>query len=91
MAAGIPVVASDYEQVREIVLGSRAGLTADPRDPAAISRALRAILGDAAEARAMGERGRAAIERRYNWSESARALTDVYREVAERARLTAAR
>ena len=78
MAAGIPVVASDFPQVRAIVGASRAGLTVDTTRPAAIARGIRDILADPAEAAAMGARGRAAVEERYNWSASAAVLRAVY-------------
>lgn len=81
MAAGIPVVASDFEQVREVVVGSGAGRVVDTREPEAIARAINEILADPEAARAMGARGRAAVEERYNWSVSAAALVDVYRGI----------
>ena len=81
MAAGLPVVASDFPQVREIVEAAGCGLLVDTRDPAEIAGAVNRILADRAEARAMGERGRQAVEERFNWSTAARALIDVYARV----------
>ncbi len=78
MAAGIPVVASDFPQVREIVEGSGCGLVVDTSRPADIAAAVNRILADPAWALAMGERGRAAVEERYNWSTAAETLLSVY-------------
>lgn len=78
MAAGIPVVASDFPQVREIVDSARCGLVVDTSDPRRVAEAVNRILADRTEARAMGERGRAAVEERYNWSTAARTLLEVY-------------
>ena len=78
MAAGIPVVASDFPQVREVVVGSDAGLVVDTQRPEAIAAALNELLGDRDAALAMGERGRKAVEERYNWSTSAAALLAAY-------------
>jgi glycosyltransferase involved in cell wall biosynthesis len=78
MAAGLPVVASDFPQVREIVDGERCGLVVDTTSPAAIAAAIETILADPAEARAMGERGHAAIRRRLNWSTAADELLEAY-------------
>ena len=82
MAAGIPVVASDYPQIREVIEGSGAGRVMDSSDPTAIAAALRAIIDDPVAAREAGARGRAAVERTYHWSVPEQALLDVYREVA---------
>ena len=84
MAAGIPIVASDFPQVREVVLGSGAGLVADMTRPAAIADAIGRILADPAEAAAMGERGRAAVAERYHWPIAAAVLRDVYEDLERR-------
>lgn len=78
MAAGIPVVASDLPQVREIVNGARCGLVVDTTRPAAIAAAIDRLADDPNEARAMGQRGREAVEARFNWSIAAAALLRVY-------------
>ena len=46
MAAGIPVVASDFRQVRDVVEGSGAGVVVDTTRPEAIARAIGRILAD---------------------------------------------
>jgi len=81
MAAGIPVVASDLPQVREVLESAGAGMVVDTSRPQAIADAIGAILRDPAEARAMGERGRAAVIDRFNWSVSAAVLVDAYASI----------
>jgi glycosyltransferase involved in cell wall biosynthesis len=83
MAAGLPVVASDFRQVREVVEGSGCGVVADTIRPEAIARGIRRVLADPAEAAAMGARGRAAVVDRYNWEASAKVLRGVYAEVID--------
>jgi glycosyltransferase involved in cell wall biosynthesis len=78
MAAGIPVVASDFPQVRAIVQGAGCGVVVDTTRPGAIARGIREVLADPAEAEAMGARGRAAVADRYNWSHAAAALRAAY-------------
>jgi glycosyltransferase involved in cell wall biosynthesis len=78
MAAGLPVVASDFPQVRQIVESARCGLVVDTREPRLIAAAIESVLDDPDAARAMGARGREAVRDRYNWSTSAAALLDVY-------------
>ena len=78
MAAGIPVVASDFPQVREVVEGSGCGVVVDTTRPKAIADGIRRVLADRSEAIGMGARGRAAVEDRYNWEVSAAVLRTVY-------------
>jgi glycosyltransferase involved in cell wall biosynthesis len=78
MAASIPVVASDFPQVRDVVEGAACGVLVDMRRPAEIAGAINQILGDPQAARAMGERGRRAVKERLNWSTSAAVLRDAY-------------
>jgi glycosyltransferase involved in cell wall biosynthesis len=79
LAAGVPVVASDFPQVRDVVEGSGAGIVVDTSDPRRIADGIRLVLADPAEARRMGARGREAVAERFNWDASARNLLEVYR------------
>ena len=79
MAAGIPVVASDFPQVREIVDGASCGVLVDTSYPSDIARAIERVAADPIGARAMGERGRAAVAARYHWAIAARTLLRAYR------------
>jgi glycosyltransferase involved in cell wall biosynthesis len=67
MAAGRPVIASDFPLWREIVTEAGCGLLVDPLDPRAIAEAMNYILARPDEAAAMGGRGRAVVEGRRNW------------------------
>jgi len=78
MAAGIPVIASDFPLWRRIVEGSRCGLCVDPHDPAAIAAAIDYLATHPDVAASMGENGRRAIARQYNWGIEARKLIDFY-------------
>ncbi|MFN4262985.1 MAG: glycosyltransferase family 4 protein [Thioalkalivibrionaceae bacterium] len=78
MAAGLPVIASDFPLWREIVDGAGCGLLVDPQDSAAIAQAMEWLLAHPEEAEAMGHRGREAVERLYNWAPEAEKLLALY-------------
>ena len=59
MAAGVPVVATRVGGIPMAVRNGQSGLLFDPLDVEALSAALRRLLGDAGERRAMGAAGRA--------------------------------
>jgi glycosyltransferase involved in cell wall biosynthesis len=82
MAAGIPVIASDFPLWREIIHRYRCGLVVDPLSPNAIAEAIEYILTHAEEAEEMGLRGRKAVEACYNWDNEERELLQLYSELA---------
>jgi glycosyltransferase involved in cell wall biosynthesis len=81
MAVGIPVIASDFPLWREIVEEARCGLLVNPLDSNDIARAMRWIVDNPAQARAMGERGRAAVQQRFNWEREAPSLLGMYKRI----------
>jgi glycosyltransferase involved in cell wall biosynthesis len=83
MAAGIPVVASDFPRFREILGGARCGLLVNPEDPAAIAGAIEFLLTHPEDAEAMGNRGRAAVIDKYNWASEERKLLNLYRKLLD--------
>jgi glycosyltransferase involved in cell wall biosynthesis len=78
MAAGLPVIASDFPLWRSIVDGAQCGILVDPLDSEAIARAMQWILDHPEQAAEMGRRGRLAVERDYNWQPEADRLIDFY-------------
>ena len=81
MAAGIPVIASDFPRWRAIIEASDCGLCVDPRDPAAIAAAIDRLAHDPALARRLGANGRRAIEQTYNWRTEAQKLVRFYADL----------
>jgi glycosyltransferase involved in cell wall biosynthesis len=81
MSLGIPVIASDYPACRAVVVATGCGLLVDPSDPHHIGGAIRELANDPRRARAMGERGREAVAREFNWAIEESRLLDVYRHL----------
>lgn len=78
MAAGIPVIASDFPLWRAVVEAHACGLCVDPRDPPAIAAAIDYLASHPDIARRMGENGRRAVCARYNWPREAAKLIQFY-------------
>lgn len=85
MSAGIPVIASDFPLWRKIVAGCGCGLLVDPQNPPQIARAIEYLLTHPTEAEQMGNRGREAVSRTFNWECEERRLLEFYGRVLEAA------
>lgn len=81
MSSGLPVVCSNYRLFQEIVENNKCGLCVDPKDINEISKAFEYIIRNPEEARRMGENGRQAIIKVYNWSSQESVLLDLYRRL----------
>jgi len=86
MAAGLPVVVSDFPLWREMVNESGCGLLVDPLKPEAIAEAISWLLGHPDEAEAMGKRGQDAASNIYNWDREAEKLIEAYDIMCKRER-----
>jgi glycosyltransferase involved in cell wall biosynthesis len=86
MAAGLPVVASDLPNCRQVVEDTGCGLVVDPLDTAAIAKAVQWLLENPSEAEEMGRRGRRAVEERHNWNSEGQKLVRYYERFRERDR-----
>lgn len=78
MAAGIPVIASDFQLWREIIEDCRCGILVNPRDEREIARAVDYLLSNPAIARKLGEAGRQAVLKNYNWDSENLKLEEYY-------------
>lgn len=80
MAAGRPLIANDVGDLGRIVRETGCGVLLAEVTPAAIRQAVE-VLRDPATRRRMGQAGRAAAEREYNWSVASRRLVEVYAQL----------
>lgn len=80
MAAGLPVIVSDFPLWRRILEGIDCAVWVDPRKPEDIARAMIWVLENAAKAEAMGVAGRDAVLNKLNWTTEGRRLVEFYRD-----------
>lgn len=78
MAAGLPVIASDFPYWRSIVEDAKCGVCVDPSDSVAISNAIEFLLNNEDKAIDMGKNGRNAVLNRFNWDIEKVKLLELY-------------
>tara|TARA_R110002124_G_scaffold75612_5_gene202924 strand:+ start:10907 stop:12067 length:1161 start_codon:yes stop_codon:yes gene_type:complete len=83
MAAGVPLISSDFPLWREIIDDVGCGLLVDPLKPDEIAEAIRWMVDNPDEAAEMGKRGRDAVLTRYNWEQEADVLYQLYKSILE--------
>ncbi len=78
MSAGIPVVASNFPFIREVVEEADCGLVVQPDDVEQIAAAMAHVLHDREDAKRMGRNGLYAAKERYNWHTEEKKLLSLY-------------
>ncbi|MBD2297076.1 glycosyltransferase family 4 protein [Nostoc sp. FACHB-190] len=81
MAAGLPVVASNFALWREIIEDIGCGLVVNPLDCQEIAQSIQYLLENPEIAVAMGKRGREAVINRYNWDIESKKLLKLYTKI----------
>ena len=79
MAAGLPVIASDFPLWRNIVETAGCGLLVNPLEPDQIAKAIRWVEEHPEDAVKMGLSGRKAVLDTYNWESEAAPFLNWYR------------
>lgn len=83
MAAGVPVIASDFPLWKQIIEDSGCGLCVDPFDPSAIADAIDYLVCHPEMAEQMGRNGQQAVAEKYNWDIEKQKLLLLYQDVAK--------
>jgi glycosyltransferase involved in cell wall biosynthesis len=78
MAAGLPVIASNFPLWKQIIEGNQCGLCVDPLNPQAIAEAIDYLVTHPEEAEQMGRNGQKAVQEKYNWGIEEKKLIDLY-------------
>lgn len=84
MAAGVPVITSDFPIWREIVEKAGCGVLVDPMNPQSIADAISWIINNPDEAQAMGESGRRTVIEIFNWETEVETLFELYKRLGIR-------
>ena len=83
MAAGVPVIASDFPYWRLLIENKGCGLLVDPLNPSEIGKAIEYVLKNPERAEKMGQRGRKAVVESLNWESEIPRLLDLYSRVLD--------
>lgn len=83
MAAGLPVVASDFPLWQTIVKGNDCGICVNPCNAAEVADACQKLIDDPQEAQRLGRNGRKAVEEKYSWASEETKLLSFYRTLWE--------
>jgi glycosyltransferase involved in cell wall biosynthesis len=78
MAAGIPVIASNFPVWKKIIEGNECGVCVDPLDEIQVARTIQWILDNPTEAKRMGVNGRRIVEEKFNWRIESKKLLSFY-------------
>jgi len=81
MGAGIPVVASDFPEIRKVVTQAKCGVLVDPSRPNEIAAAISQLLSDRELNDRLGANGHGAVMSTYNWESVEDRYLNTYRSV----------
>ena len=79
MAAGLPVIASNFPVYKEIVEGNRCGICVDPLKPEEIAQAIDFIVNNSEQTIEMGKNGIKAVNEKYNWNIEKEKLLNIFK------------
>lgn len=83
MAAGIPVLCSNFPGLKIFVEEAGCGQVVQPDDPEAIAAKIQQLYEDAGLRKRLGARGRQLFESEYNWDKHEHKLVELYRRILE--------
>ncbi len=67
LALGLPIVATDVGQIRDVIPNGERGLLCPPGEPELLARAMAGLLDDRVRSRALGDAGRAWVLEHATW------------------------
>lgn len=81
MAAGMPIIASNFPLWEEIIQKHNCGICVDPRNVEEIEKAIRYISNNPEAAKIMGKNGKEAVLEEYNWKSQEKELFSLYNKL----------
>lgn len=83
MAAGLPIIASNFPDWKKLVADSTSGITVDPLNNEQILTAVEEIKANQKIADTFSENGRQAFEKNYNWKTEEKKLLSFYKQLSD--------
>ncbi len=81
MAAGLPVIGSNFKLWKDIIEKNNCGICVEPTDDNSIANAINYIKNNPKEAIAMGENGKKLVIEKYNWDVEEKKLINFYENI----------
>ena len=81
MAAGLPIIASDFPLWKEIIEKNNCGICINPLNPKEIAKTIEYLIKHPKEAEKMGENSRKTVLKKYNWENESKKLLKIYEKV----------
>lgn len=78
MAAGLPVIGSNFPMWKDLLEKNNCGICVDPADSRAIAEAITYLKNHPSEANTMGANGKRLVQETYNWKAEESKLIDFY-------------
>ena len=78
MAAGLPVVASNFPLWKRIIEGNQCGISVNPQNAAEVKKACETLLQNPDLAQKYGKNGKKAVDQKYNWNVEEKSLLRLY-------------
>jgi glycosyltransferase involved in cell wall biosynthesis len=80
-ATGLPVIASRFGGIPEIVIHGETGLLVDPEDVVGFGEAISLLAGNSDLRLEMGLRGRERVKEKFDWRDSVESMVKIYNKV----------
>ncbi|MCK5535857.1 MAG: glycosyltransferase, partial [Bacteroidales bacterium] len=81
MSAGLPIIASDFTDWKEIIEKHQVGICVNPESPIAIAEAVKKIFENEDLTTQFSKNGKKAINESFNWESEAKKLTELYKQI----------